>query len=1103
MRCTTFRRIAGFTATIAIAGVFLLGRQLPVKAQQVYQNIVNRPFAAVANGPQSALIVDTNGSRAASLGALNSRLHQFMTVRNAALLPELQSLRSKGLLRPQQQIPLVDTVLMRTNGRLPSLPASRAAGRGVPAGNTLTFVVSTTGTYAFDPTTAAQLSSTVNTLLYPALTNLLGAPLWNGQVTILNKDDNPTKVSGIIGVTVVVNTDGSIDIDLPNFTAPQDEYLGLLQAMAQTFYGPAVMGFDAWNTGFARAAASIAAQTLQGRFPNNATVDPAADFYYSPFYDLLNQPALGNSTFFPPTKMAQPISGQFGGMLIPRLQASSTAWIKCYIENSLFFQNFNNAYYDAWQADHTIANDETRLEALASTAVGGSVEGQPFSQWFQQQYVFNAGINPGPKEYVFVTPTLPSSTIPQDGAAVIVLYYNTTTTGDEQDLSGVCNPVFYDYTYLNRLTLPGADTAIQIPNGEGYTAPEFINIGVTPQMRVTMAFPLGGIATQLAYPANESAAGSGGAPSDFFGVCVGSDTGTLSAAFSGGNGTPVQTKVTQGAFGAAGGASIPNNFTKVILTYQPLNSAGTANGTPITFQRNVFQRSATNSQGLGNVSSIFVLQVPGATASLTHVFSSGPQLISLPIQPLNPDLAAVFGIPASQALIAQWNQSLNNTNGDNYELYPNLPLYQPGYSIWTNFASALNGGSGQNGITITGQRTDNLNLVTVGLQYGWNMIGDPFNLPVTLLSNGTSGTQGGVVFQYQGGDALTLTQAISAGYLSAGVFGYNGDPNVSSYVDISQTQTAASPFQQYTLLPWQGYFLLANVTEGLTVTYINPSPNTRSLHLPFTLLPTKTRSAANSLQGWRLHIQLQDNNGNAQTALIGQSPQGSTRYVPALDAPAPPAIATTAGLSVLISQPGWQGASRGVGSTFLSDIQPAGTTTWNVLATVPHPGQTCQLLWPDLSHLPRSMALTLTDLDTNTRMVMNNVSSYSFTTGAGETTRRFQITATPGGFQPPMLIGLHVDLVPGTGGRAVAAATISFQTDAAAQASVNILAANGQVIRHLAAGRAVSAGVTRVVWDLRDDRGRGLSTGVYLAEVRLQTPDGRQTRSLVPCTITR
>src|SRR5262249_18526966 len=150
---------------------------------------------------------------------------------------------------------------------------------------------------------------------------------------------------------------------------------------------------DAWEIGMARAAAVIAAQDIQTY--NGTTLDPANGFFYTPAYDLLNQPPLGNNTFTPPTQSNQPFNSTTpSGMLVPRLEMASTAWLKCYIENHNFFQQFNAAYYAAVIADATAANDVSRLRSYARSA-DPMVELQSFDAWFEQQYVLDTSVTPG------------------------------------------------------------------------------------------------------------------------------------------------------------------------------------------------------------------------------------------------------------------------------------------------------------------------------------------------------------------------------------------------------------------------------------------------------------------------------------------------------------------------------------------------------------------------------------------------------------------------------------------------------------------------------------------------------------------------------------
>ena len=183
-----------------------------------------------------------------------------------------------------------------------------------------------------------------------------------------------------------------------------------------------------------RAAAVIAAQDIQTY--NGTSLDPANGFFYTPAYDLLNQQPLANNTFTPPTKSNQAFNlTTLSGMLVPRIEMSSSAWLKCYIENHSFFTQFNAAYYAAVTADPTAANDVNRLRSYAKSA-DPQVELQDFDAWFEQQYVLDTSVTPGPKLYSYVQPTFPSTSQNNDsGAAIFLIYYQTDGTGDETDLA--------------------------------------------------------------------------------------------------------------------------------------------------------------------------------------------------------------------------------------------------------------------------------------------------------------------------------------------------------------------------------------------------------------------------------------------------------------------------------------------------------------------------------------------------------------------------------------------------------------------------------------------------------------------------------------------
>ncbi len=1050
----------------------LCGPGLPrAGAQQTYRNIVNMRFRAVGNGPQSALIVDVNNlaDDAAVRQAVQRQVSAYIQARDSSLRRELDFLRRQRALRPGQPIDINDTVILRQNGRL-ALPRGGGQTR---AANSLTFRIPTQGDGAWSAQDAVALKTQLVDPLYTELLNILGPPAWNGEVTILNKDPRLGKVDSVIGALLVVNG-SDVQIWFPTFSAFQTKFLAMAQVMAQAFHGPAIMGYDAWEKGMARAAALVAARDLFSVFTENGqSVSAAANslgFYYTPFYDLLNQPPLGNNTFTPPTKSNQDLNQNLttlAGMLVPRLQMSSTAWLKCYIENPNFFQAFNAAYYAAFAADPSVANDTNRLRQFAAAAAP-TVEGLPFDDWLERQYVLDTSVTPGRKLYAYVQPTFPSGAQGEDsGAAIFLVYYQTTPDGDELDRNGTANLVYWDYSFSNRLFLPSFETAT-ITNGFGSVAPFFTNIGGDPadRMRVAIDVPVNQEYVRVYFPAGQT--GTEDQPNDFSGVVVGADAGSLTVTYQGGSG-PIATQVVQGAFGAIGPqGSVPQFFSRTALTFTPTG------GQPLTYQRNT---AFSNTLG---VAPIFVLYAPGQSTTLSHRFDAGPQMISLPLRPFTNNLAHVLGSDPGLTLLAQWRQELSGN--DKYMRYPSLPLYEPGYGLWSNFASQLNA------TNIQGERTDNQKDISVALQYGWNQIGPPYDAALSVDTD--------LQVQYLDNEAVSFAEAVNNGWIAAGIMGYASD---TGYVDITNSSDARFP--RGVLQSWKGYWVRVLVPEGVTLTYINPNNRSARRNAGTSRSRAVLPTPAHEPGSWRVPLFVRDADGNMSMAVFGQSPHGSNGFVPSLDVASPPPFTRASTLGVRFPHADWD-TGLGVGGDFLSDFRrSAARAEWNVVVTVPRPEQNYTLAWSDTAALPRGMRLTVVDTETGTRQLMNSTSGMAFRVGPNTTTRRFQIIAEP--HAPGRLFIRNVTAIaPLVGGRAATTLTISYELSAPAETRLEIRQA-GRIVRHLAPGRAAASGVNQAVWDMRDDQGRILPAVPYALEITARTPEGEQTRSVMPLLITR
>lgn len=1047
------------------------------RAQAPYRNVVNTRFHAVGNGPQSSLIVDVPAGtdRAVAHATAVKSYRALVQATSPAILREIALLRRRRLLRPSQQFDLTTSAIIRPGGALPTI------GRGTPTrAPGLNIVIPTSGANSWSVAAAQQLQQIVN-ILVPELQKVLGAPYaganWNQTVTIYSLDPDINNNGAVYGALLVLDNSNPqqpvVSVDFPSFSAFETQFLAMAQVLAQAWQGPALMGYDAWSKGMARAVAVVAAVDLQSTITNlGQSVDPGNLFYYTPFYDLLNEPALGNNSFLPPTPAAAPLNNStLAAMLVPRLEMASTAWLKCYIENPNFFSQFFAQYFTEFNSDPTAADDTGRLTTYAAQA-DPTVETLPFAQWLEQQYALDTSVTAGPKLYIFTTPT-PSDT-GESGAAFDAIYYETGPTGDEANLNGIANVLYWDYTYTSQLEFGQPYDTIQIQNGFGTVAPIFTSLGTPSTMRLAVDFLISNSYVRVFYPAGEELrSGSSTVFNDFSGVTVGADSGSLVVNFEGASG-PIGAQVVQGAFAGNG---TPTGFSRTRITFSP-----PANGTPVNFQRNTLQRSDTASAAFNGsgLTPVWVLTIPGQTVTLTPALAAGPNMISLPLQPYGRDLAAVFGVAAKSALLAQWRQDNPvPPNPDQYLRYPTLPLYQPGYGLWTDFPNSVN-------TPITGVSTDTQPQISVALQYGWNQIGSPFDTALTVTT--------ALGFSFQG-TLGALADAVSNGWVAAGIMAY--DPTTNGYDDITQSTNAMNP--------WQGYWIRVLVTEGVTLTYTNPTSSAAST------MAVALRSAARRAtvaapartDGWRLPLILSDAAGHAARATLGQASTGSDAFVPALDVAVPPAFSRAVPLALGFAHSDWNTGYGKGGGEFLSDVRRANSqATWNLNVHVPDATHSYTVGWSGAAYLPRGTRATLIDTVTGKQTLMNAIAGYSFQPAKGETTRAFQITVEPHS-QGGIVISNATIMVPRTApGRAISSITISYQLSAAATTSVQVLRA-GRVVRHLTSGRAQPSGISETLWDTRDDHGIGLPAGAYMVMIGAQTPDGEQVRTVLPLILTR
>jgi hypothetical protein len=691
-------------AALAIA-LFLNGLQ----AQQVYRNIVNRPFETVSNGPQHVIVVDID--RAGRSPEAIDRLIRAQVER--ATRAQIQGARAQirlykqlGLLPEDYRLPILHTVVLRRNGELilPSRTRSDGLGNGA-----LSFQI-VDGDNPFPPAYKALLQTILNAA--PALVEAeYGKPARTLTIQVVNYDDTIGDRDAVVGGIYDVSNSRFL---FPIYNSREAAAVNLLNLVVQAFHADVAPFYDVWEAGFARAvtariARGSAFRSLAGLNP--AFIDLTLDNTYDarPYYDAWNQPTLGSPSFIAPSLRQPPIAGgTTGGLWLVRYQMAGSVWLKLATEYPSFFREFNQRYYQNYTP--ALRGDTTQLLNLAKqtlAAIAGNpnptVEGVPFDQWARRQYILDTSVTYGRKLHAQMFPY--ASRLQPDEQAVFTVfltYFQTTRVGnswDESLLNGACYPIYWDFAY-NRLTLSPQYERVDIRVGTGAVMPSFVG-AETANQRLTVDFSVGTENAKVYYPSSKVQGVN--FRNNFFGVVFGLDEGEVEVQI----GTETRrAPVTKGAFGMQFSEETLSRERVAVLTFY--NAQGAQVGTWRT------------NMGVGFHYVQATLLTPAGLFTLNR--SAGLHMISLPLRPYETDMAKLLNIPASQLRLAQWRQE-----SFNYTYYPATPPPAPGVGYFLQLSSPIN-------ITIQGDPPPADRPFAIALQPGWNLVGVPFNQPIPVNS---------------------------------------------------------------------------------------------------------------------------------------------------------------------------------------------------------------------------------------------------------------------------------------------------------------------------------------------------------------------------------
>jgi hypothetical protein len=1060
-------------------------------AENGYRLLDNTHFNTVANGPLGGVVVDVTdpASRAEGLGPLQHRGVRPAGPRRGPGWFEM--LKRRGLLPKRLPAPAFPrTVFKRCGGRLvtPNLDRQRQTGDSTlgDATNTLTYTYTPDSTDTSAVAWSTTQQTALSTFLATAQAEIVrdwGGPAFNNTVNIVH---DPSLTS--LDMAVYDASTKEIRLELLNdagaantTTSTVDDWdlYTLTLAVLMAYRDEAAPAYDSWQEGMARAAQAI---IITNVLPDFGMLARDVNLLYGS-YDLLNQPGLESPSFMGGTA-ASDANDLVSSLSTIRAYLCQAAWLKALAQTSYLFAQFNAAYYQALASDSTVAESIPALRNLMAS-LAPTVEGLGFDEWYVRQYCFDTSVVPGARLYVFYVAEKDFVADEPTNAMPMYIYEWLTDAGNgTTPLSGTANITYAAYDGFDlTAAVQGAsgDGGITTALGQNGNSPGvgtavalFFNIAGdqdVQQQRIIATVTLNGVQRALYYP-NDVILNDDSTPNELYGLVTNGFQGTLGIAITGFS--TVTADVIQGAFKCVLPSDLPAPATATI-TWTPDSSGGTQTA---TIYRNVmFLGPLGSGTDVATGQMCLVLDTPPATwTTFSTSLAAGTSMISVPAIVGQNSSDKILGVAANQLLLARADGAVPSfepwRQGSIYRIWPATPPFQPGYGYWLTAPSALN-------VSFQGVPADTTNPYPLTLPPGWQQFGLPWTSLAIKLSDLT--LQG-----IDGSSSMSLAAAQTAGLVSSGVFGYNG----TGY-SLVATDTD--------LNAWQGYWINVLAPRGLTLTF----PNSASSRRHTRSLSTKTKAAtttagttsaattpsrparrlAGTANSWRLGLTAQYGALTDRTAVLGVEAGVGSGYN-WRDVPQPPPY----GPYVAISFPhnDWGAYS----ARYTQDLRAplTATGTWDFSVDAQTGGQTVTLSWPDVSGVPADIALTLTDLANGRQIWMRNTAAYSFTLGSGAS-RALRVTAQPHFGGGLTVSGLAARASRGSGG------AVSFNLNAAAIVTANLISLGGRVVRVLATDRAAAAGLNSLTFVAADEQGRALPNGVYRLELVAMAADGQQVRA--------
>lgn len=440
-------------------------------------------------------------------------------------------------------------------------------------------------------------------------------------------------------------------------------------------------------------------------------------------------------------------------------------------------------------------------------------------------------------------------------------------------------------------------------------------------------------------------------------------------------------------------------------------------------------------------------------------FGAGWQMVSFPYVLDDRTPAGAINLDPAMYDLVRWNPTAAR--------YQAVQYLNPGEGYWLRLPE---------GRTVTLANAQPVNVpggdFELNLTTGWTQIANPFLLPVRWgdlrVLNLDRNDRDYLV-------PLSVAEASSfeRRWISPTIFRYDVQAGMYKFDQDFGTE----------MKPFVGYWVHA-LKPNLVLVISKPSGRAASV--------AATRGA-DVKGGWKLRLNVTDGTTQDGWNFIGVG-RDAKDGVDQHDVMKPPTVADSVNLAIL-------GLGQGIAPERLAqDIRSASPTAkrWQISVSSATPNADLTLTWPDISTLPRTYELYISDGSNPARQAMRTTSSLRINTGPAGT-RMITLDAEPRAAAGAFRITSWNVLPTKSHG----SATISVSASQTATLSIRVLGPGGAMVRRLT-GRAGGLGQTsEVTWDQRDSRGIAVPAGAYTVEIKATSTDGQSARVVAPLVVTR